>query len=210
VRNARNAQGSEANDSSTQKRRSMQVVESIAQRVGEVCASDDGRGISPIDIVAGIDRIVAEVLATIEAESASAVDTAEPRNTDASSDGKGNVGRDGRDDADDLMPGHDRRVMGSKVTFDDIEIGAANTAGSNRDENLPCQQRRNIALLDVKPIDCHRTRGTKHRCGFCCDHAPSILPRKRRQVTGALTTDSRKRRVLGKMWYDWALRKNND
>jgi hypothetical protein len=72
------------------------------------------------------------------------------------------------------MPGHDRRAVGLQVAFNDVEIGAANTARSNRDENLTCLQRRNIALLDVKPVGCDRTRGMKHRCGLCCNHASSI------------------------------------
>lgn len=148
----------------------MQVVESIAQRIGKVGAGDDGRGISSIDIVTGIDRIVAEVLATLEAESARAVGAAEPRNTDARTDGERNAGRDGGDGADDLMPWHDRRAVWPEVAFDDVEIGAANTARSNRDEYLTCLQRRNIALLDVKPVARDRTRGMKHRCGLCCDH----------------------------------------
>ena len=163
----------------------MQVVESIAQRVGKVCAGDNSRGISPIDIVTSIDRIVAEILATVEAESARAIGAAEPRNTNTRPDGERNVGRDGGDHADDLMPGHDRRMVGLQVTFDDVEIGAANTARSNRDENLTCLQRRNIALLDVKPVGCDRARGAKYSCGLCCNHGSTGHGGCRKYQSGA-------------------------
>jgi hypothetical protein len=168
MRNACNAQGPKTNDSSTKKRRCVQVVESIAQQMDEVRAGDDGRGISPVNIVSGKGRIVAEVLMSVEAKSARAIGAAEPRNADARSDGECNVGRGVGDDADDLVPRHDRRVVGLEVTLDDVEIGAANTARSNRDENLARLQRRDFALLDVQPVDCDRTRGMKHRCGLCC------------------------------------------
>ena len=92
-------------------------------------------GIAAVDRVAGEDGAVAEVLHVVAAEPAIAVDAADPRNAYARAGGEG-CGCAFHHFADDLMAGNDARVQGRKVALDDVEIGAADAAGDDLEQNF--------------------------------------------------------------------------
>src|SRR5580700_6507559 len=98
----------------------MQVVEAVAQRIRKVRASDDRRRVSAVDVVTRIHRTIAQVFATFETVGARAVRSTDPRNAYARSKRKRDARCSTRDDADDLMSGHDRSVVRLEIAFDDV------------------------------------------------------------------------------------------
>ena len=70
---AGDAQGAKPDDARAQQRRGVQVVERGGQRVDEVVARDDVFGVAAVDVVAGVARVVAQILARVRAEEAGSV-----------------------------------------------------------------------------------------------------------------------------------------
>ena len=132
---AGDAQAAEADDAGAEQRRGVDGVEAGGQRVGEVGAGEGVLGVAAVDGVAGEDGVVAEVLHAVAAEPAVAVDAADPGDADARAERK--LGGGAVDDfADDLMAGDDARVERRKVALDDVEVGAADAAGEDAEEDV--------------------------------------------------------------------------
>jgi hypothetical protein len=103
--------------------------------VGEVGADGGEVGIAAVDGVAGEDGVVAEILQPGAAKPAIAVDAADPGDADARADGeRGGSTLDHL--ADDLMAGNDARLQRLEIAFDDVEIGAADAAGEDFEQDF--------------------------------------------------------------------------
>ena len=113
----------------------MGVVEGVWERVGEVGADENVLGIAAVDGVAGEDGVVAEVLFGAAAEGADAVGSADPGDADAHA--VGTVGGCAVDDfADDLVAGDEGLLDEGKIAFEDVEVGAADSAGEDAEEEV--------------------------------------------------------------------------
>jgi hypothetical protein len=71
----------------------------------------------------------------VPAEPAVTVDAAHPRDSDARSHGQFR-GCAFHHFADNLMPWDDARMKRREVAFDDVKVGAANSAGNDFDHNM--------------------------------------------------------------------------
>src|SRR5207245_10314314 len=99
------------------------------------------RGIAAVARVAGKYRPIAQVRSAAEAIRAGAAGRAEPRDPDALAYGQSCDFRPhGGDAPDDIMAGHDRKLRVWQLAVDHMQIGPADTAGRDLDEN--CAGRR--------------------------------------------------------------------
>ncbi len=138
---AGDAEAAEADDARAEERGDVDVVETGGEGIDEVGAGQGVFGIAAIDGVAGKDGVVAEVFFAAAAEGASAVGAADPGDADARADWK--VGGCALDDfADDLVAGDEAWVERGQVAFDDVEVGAADSAGEDAEEDVAGGERR--------------------------------------------------------------------
>src|SRR5262245_63216146 len=95
------------------------------------------RGIAAVARVAGKYRPIAQVLSAAAAIRADAAGRAEPRDPDALAYGQSCDSRPhGGDAPDDLVAGHDRKLRVWQLAVDHVQIGPADTAGRDLDENF--------------------------------------------------------------------------
>ncbi len=121
-----------------QKRRCGLVTEPVRDRVGEILAHHDELGIAAIVIVTREPGVQAEIFAAAPAIRALAAGLAKPCDTDTRARaGKTRAfGAASDDRSDDLVAGNDSRMARRQVALGDVEVGAANAAGLDTDENL--------------------------------------------------------------------------
>ena len=94
-------------------------------------------GIAAVARIAGEQRRIAQVLPIGAAIRADPAGMSEPRHPDALAESEtGNACADLRHPADDLVPGHERELRVGQLAVDHMEIGAANPAGRDRDQDL--------------------------------------------------------------------------
>jgi len=121
------ANAAKADDTGTEKRSGVQVVQVRRERIDEVGTCHCVLRITAVDGVSSKDRRIAEVLEAAPAIRTISVDTADPRNTYAGSGRQG-----GRctlyDFAYDLMAGDEWLHSRWQFSLDDVKIGAAHTA----------------------------------------------------------------------------------
>ena len=144
------AQAAEANDAGAEQRGGEDGIETVGERVGKISADGSELGVAAVDRVAGEDGMVAEVLHVVTAKPAVAVDAADPGDADAHADGRG-CGCAFNDFADNLMAGDDARMEGRKVALDDVEIGAADAAGDDFEEDFARLRLGTGDFFDGKP-----------------------------------------------------------
>src|SRR5262249_53049367 len=95
------------------------------------------RGIAAVARVAGKYRPIAQVLSAAAAIRADAAGRAEPRDPDALAYRQSRDFRpQGGDAPDDLVAGHDRKLRVWQFAVDHVQIGPADTAGRDLDENF--------------------------------------------------------------------------
>jgi len=129
------AEAAEADDSGAEERCYVGVVEGVGERVHEVGADEGVFGVAAVDGVAGEGGVVAEILFVVSAEAAGAVGAADPGDADASVWGE--FGGGAFDDfADDLVAEGEGLVDEGKVAFEDVEVGAADSAGEDAEEDV--------------------------------------------------------------------------
>jgi len=146
---ASDAEAAEADDAGAEKRSNFSVVESFGERVGEVGAGEDVFSVASIDGVAGEGGVVAEVLFVAETEGTGAVSSADPGDTDAHAEGT--FGRGSADDfADDLVAGDEGLVYKAEVAFEDVEVGAADTAGEDAENHVSLGEHGHGSDFDLK------------------------------------------------------------
>jgi hypothetical protein len=121
------------------------VVEGVGEGVDEVGADEGVFGVASVDGVAGEGGVVAEVFFVADAEGTGAVGAADPGDTDAGHTDPGDadasvwgeLGDAAFDDfADDLVAEDEGLVDEGKVAFEDVEVGAADSAGKDAEEDV--------------------------------------------------------------------------
>lgn len=105
------------------------------QRVNEVGAGEGVLGVASVDAVSGEDGVVTEIFGTHAAEAAGTVCAAHPRDADAGADGECGCSAV-YDLADDLVAGDYGLLERRKVALDDVEVGAADSAGEDSQQDV--------------------------------------------------------------------------
>jgi len=146
---AGDAEAAEADDAGAEKRSDVCVAEGFGERVGEVGADEDVFGVASIDGVAGEGGVVAEILFVAEAEGAGAVGASDPGDTDAHADGA--FGCSSADNlADDLVAGDEGLMHEAEVALEDVEVGAADTAGEDAEHDLSVGEHGHWGVFDLE------------------------------------------------------------
>ena len=153
------AKAAKADDTGTEKRSGVQVVQVRRERIDEVGTCHCVLRITAVDGVSSKDRRIAEVLEAAPAIRTISVDTADPRNTYAGSGRQG-----GRctlyDFAYDLMAGDEWLHSRWQFSLDDVKIGAAHAAGSDLQKHLTRRGHWLWSLFYVKRLfRCSEDRG---------------------------------------------------
>ncbi len=149
------AQAAETDDARAEEWGEVKGIGSFGERDEEVGAGDGVFGIAAIDGVAGVGGVVAEVLAVFAAEGAGAVGSAEPRDAGAVADlNRTDVGAEFFDAPDDLVARCDGVAQRRQFSQGDVEVGAADAAGFDFEEDLA-----GAGLGDGQVFDAQRVRG---------------------------------------------------
>jgi len=145
------AQAAEADDAGAEQRCDVGVVEPGRKGEGEVRAHEGVLGVAAVDGVAGEDGVVAEVFLVAAAEEAGAVGATDPRDSDAHAEGP--VGGCALDDfTDDLVAEGEGFVDEGKIAFEDVEVGAADSAGENAEEQMVIGEDGARNIFDLKGL----------------------------------------------------------
>ncbi len=126
-----------ADQPGAKQRRRLGVAVALGQLEGEARVGARVLGIAAVDLVAGEARVVAKILLAAPAIETGAVGMAQPRHADA-------IARcelrdaltERRHMADDLMAEHERELGLRKLAVENMQIGAADAAGRDLDEDL--------------------------------------------------------------------------
>jgi hypothetical protein len=148
---AGDTQATESDDTGTQERSDVGVVEGGWKGEGKVGTDQGVLCVAPVDGVAGEDGIVAEILFAAAAEGAGAVGAADPGDADAHPRGAVS-GRTCDDLADNLMAGDEGPVDEGEIAFEDMEIGAAYSAGEDTEEEMAFGQDGAGNVFDLKGL----------------------------------------------------------
>jgi hypothetical protein len=132
---ARYAEAAEADDAGAEKRSDVGVVEGVGQWVDKVGADDGVLGVASVDGVAGEGGVVAEVFFLAEAEGAGAVGAADPGDADTGVCGEFGSGAF-KYLAYDLVAEDEGLVDEGEISFEDVEVGAADSADKNSKEDV--------------------------------------------------------------------------
>ena len=124
---AREAQRAVADQPGAEERRHLQVVVLVRQRQAVALVGDDPLRVAAVEVVAREARRLAEVLAAGEAVAARPVGPAEPGHAEPAPVLVA---------ADDLVPGNERELRVRQLAVDDVEVGAADTAGRHAQQDL--------------------------------------------------------------------------
>ena len=163
--NTGNAQTAEADDSRTQQGRGVQVIEFGWERINKVAACRGILGITAIDGVASEDGRVAKIFEPAAAVRASSVYSAHPGNTNARA--KRQFGCTAfYNIAHNLVAGDKWLLSWRQFSLCDVEIGAADPAGSNPKQNLTGCGLRLGSLFDIKRLFCGFEDGSFHEVGL--------------------------------------------
>ena len=121
------------------------VLRGNGERVGGV--GGDVFGITAVERVAGETGPIAQVLLAAAAELATPARGAEPGYADTVADLEaGNVRADGHDAPDDLVAWNDVRLWIGEFAIDYVQIGAADGAGRDAQQDVVARGRRHRAL----------------------------------------------------------------
>ena len=132
---ARDAEAAEADDAGAEEWSDVGVIEGVRECVDEVGADEGVFGVATVDGVAGEGGIVTEVFFVAETEGAGAVGAADPGDADACACGVF-VCCALDDLADDLVAEDEGIVDEGEIAFEDVEVGAADSAGEDAEEDL--------------------------------------------------------------------------
>ncbi len=112
-------------------------IEVVGKREGERRLGDRMGGVAAVAGKAGEERRVAEIFAPAPAIGAGSVGVAEPGDADPRAELEVDAFARRLDPADDLVPRHDRQFGIGQFAIDDMQVGAADAAGFDANENLP-------------------------------------------------------------------------
>jgi len=158
---AGDAEAAKADDSGAQERSGVEIIEGGGDWKDKIGASQRVFGVASVDCVAGKGWRVAKVLFATPAVRASAIGAAEPGNPDA---GWCRASLDRADEgvrpyvgiayfdylADDLVAGDDSRVERREFAFHDVEVGAADSAGEDAEQDVAGVGRGRGNIFDSK------------------------------------------------------------
>ena len=131
------AEGAVADDTGTEEGGGLEVGEGVGDGECETLIRQDVIGVAAVHVVAVEESGLAEVLAATLAEGAAAAGPVDPRDADSSPDFETfNLGAQLFHGADYLVTGDQGRFSGRELTFDYVEVGAADTTGRDPDEYL--------------------------------------------------------------------------
>src|SRR5712691_2625462 len=129
----------------------MQVRITLRQSKTKAFVGDAILGIAAIDVIAGEARVHAKVLESAAAEAAGLVDGAEPRNADALTGPKPVCAVTGAlDSPHDHVADHERQLGLAQLTAHDVEVGAANRADRDPDQDLTLTRRGDGQVFEAK------------------------------------------------------------
>ena len=120
-----------------------------------------------VDVVAGEARLVAEVLAAADAEAAPTAGPGEPGDADPLALVEAcHALSEGVDGADDLMPEDERQLRPLELAVDDVEVRAADTAGTDVEADGTGTRlgTRDVALDEPLPDACEDDRSHARPC----------------------------------------------
>jgi hypothetical protein len=132
---AGDAEAAEADDAGAEKRSDVGVVDGGRESEGEVGANEGIFGVASVDGVAGEGGIVAEIFFVAAAEGTGAVGAPDPRDADPHAE-RAVAGGAFDDFADDLVSGDEGLMDEGDVAFEDVEVGSADSAGEDADEEV--------------------------------------------------------------------------
>ena len=161
---ARHAVGAVTDEAGAEQRGRFRVAVLLRQVEAVAPVGDDIVGIAAVDVTAGEMRRVAEILQARKAVAAVAAGPAEPGHADARADGKiAHPIAQGRHAADDLVARDDRITRLRQFAVGDVQVGAADAAGKDANQNLAGSGRR-LRPVDepqglARPIEHHRAHG---------------------------------------------------
>jgi hypothetical protein len=119
-----------------EQRRSLQVRVVRRDREAKTLVGNGELRVPAVDVVPGEARALAQVLAFGVAVTTHAAGPTQPRNPDAVADAKTVAGPRRNDLANDLMSRNERQAWFLQITVDDMEIGSADAACSDPNQNL--------------------------------------------------------------------------
>lgn len=130
-------ESSVADHATAQQRRDCGLREIALDAYRDILADRERLGEATIAIPTGELRRPAQILSTITAELTGAIKTREPRGAGTFADlPAGHLGSDRLDGPDRLVPEHNLRSMRRKVSCRDLEIGTADGAGRDSDQEF--------------------------------------------------------------------------
>ena len=126
-----------ADQPGAEKRRGLQIGESVRDREAEAMVGHSELGEAAVDVVTREARVVAEVLAAAGAVAALTVRPAQPGNADAVANGEAlSAGPEPDHNPGDLVPQNERQLGLGQIAVDDVQVGAADAAGVDLDQDL--------------------------------------------------------------------------
>ena len=134
---ARHREGAVTDEPGAEQGSSLGVAPVAAHGQAVALVGDAVVAIAAVPRVAGEESVRAQVLPPAPAIAAGAAGPAEPGDADALTLAEPlDAGAQGRDASHHLVPRHDRKPGLGEVAVHHVEIGAANTAGRNPDQNF--------------------------------------------------------------------------
>jgi hypothetical protein len=139
----------------------LQVIQRWRQFEDEISARECVFGVASIDRVSGENRSIAKVLHIFLAIPARAIDSPDPGDADAGSNGK--LGCGSIDDvANDLMTWNKLCLTRRQFAFDDVQVGPANAASTYTQENVSGNELRRRNVGDLQRTLENILRGIQH------------------------------------------------
>ena len=128
--NISKAEGAIADDSRAEEGGGLEVGEGVGDGEGETLIRQDMVGVAAVNVVAVEESGLAEVLAATLAEGAAAAGPVHPRDADSGPDFETfNLGAQFLHDTNGLVTWNQGRFSGRELTFDYVEVGAADATG---------------------------------------------------------------------------------
>ena len=129
-------QSAVADQAGAQQRRQRRGI-AIGQREAVARVGDSEFGVTAVDLITGEARRIAQIFAAAHAEAALAASPAEPGYTDALTNAEtGDAVAQHGDPSDDFMAGNDRQARLRQFTVREVQIGAADAAGFDGNQQL--------------------------------------------------------------------------
>ena len=152
---ARDPERAVADQPGAEKRRRLDVAERRRHGEAEPLVRDAELRVATVQVVAGEERAVAEVLTPGATVRTRAARPAEPRHSDAVARRESSGAR--HDLGDDLVTGDERELRPGQLAVDDVQVGAADAAREHAEERL------SRAGLGIGQLDLPKRRASRRQ-----------------------------------------------